>query len=230
VLEASALPSGRFGELVFTDEQLTLLGDLAGEPGFPGARRPQLDAEAWAAVAQGLAARGTIHDDGPQAGVRLADAALGIALYADRWLWITIRDALDEELGGQDIIWLAGGVAVRHTVTTNGFHHFAAGTVEDLVAELLMFVAAAGGPAAARRTLTAAELAGEFDGAARIVSCNCSLRSDPDRIAGRSLTLAESTGGGLWVLETDSAGTPVLEPVTVQDARERVRSLVATLG
>jgi hypothetical protein len=74
------------GELLFTDEQLVLLARLAGRPGFPGARSPELTDAGWEAVAQGLAARGAIHDDDETAPPRLADVVLGVVLAADRWL------------------------------------------------------------------------------------------------------------------------------------------------
>jgi hypothetical protein len=94
------------GELIFTDEQLTLLGDLADRPGFPGARRPQLDEAGWAAVGHGLAARGAVHDDDPSAPARLVDVVLGSVLHADRWLSISLTDSEDEGLGGQEVLWL----------------------------------------------------------------------------------------------------------------------------
>jgi hypothetical protein len=40
-------------ELVFTDDELTVLARIAGEPAFPAAHRCDLDDAAWAAIARG---------------------------------------------------------------------------------------------------------------------------------------------------------------------------------
>jgi hypothetical protein len=231
VLEAPAAAPTAPGELVFTDEQLTLLGDLAGEPGFPGARRPPLDRAAWAAVAQGLAARGVIHDDEPGAGIRLTDAALGVALHADRWLWITVHDAQDDTRSGQDILWLAGSVAVRQLVTASGFHHFSAGKPGDLLATVAsFFTGAACGQPGAPRPLAEAELEQLYADALHVMTCDCSRRTEEGVVEGQTLTLVETADDGLCLLDTHADGSVVLAPMTPEGARQRVESLAATLG
>ena len=57
-------------------------GRRAGR-GFPGTRSPELSDAGREAVAQGLAARGAIHDDDEAAAPRLADVVLGVVLAAD---------------------------------------------------------------------------------------------------------------------------------------------------
>lgn len=227
--EASAPESSTPGQLVFTDEQLTLLGDLAGEPGFPAARRPQLDRPAWAAVARGLAARGVIHDDEPGAEIRLADAVLGVALYADRWLWITVNDTQDDTRSGQDILWLAGNVAVRQLATASGFHHFSSGEPGDLLATVAEFAGAASGQPGAPRTLTEPELERLYADAVRVMTCDCSRRTGEGAVEGQMMTLVQTADDGLCLLDTHEDGALVLEPITPKAACDRVESLAAAL-
>lgn len=227
MLEAPAPTPRPPGELVFTDEQLTLLGDLAGEPGFPGARRPPLDDAAWAEVAQGLLARGVIHDDGPDAEVRLVDAALGVVLYADRWLWITVDDAQDDTRSGQDILWLAGSVGVRQLATASGFHRFLAGEPGDLLATVAEFAEAASGRSAVPRVLAEAELEQLYAAALRVLTCDCSRRT-AGVVEGETLTFVETAGDGLCLVDTQGDGAVVLEPIAPEDALRRVAALAAT--
>jgi hypothetical protein len=231
VAYAPTAPPATPGELVFTDEQLTLLADLAGLPGFPGASRPRLDAAGWAAVAQGLIARGVIHDDDPGGAVPLADAVLGGALYADRWLWITVSDTQDPQAGsGQEILWLKDGVRVRQTVTSNGFHRFSTATPRDMLAEVLTLPADSGKPAPSVPRLTPEELEDAVAGARRVLRLEACRRAGPTRVTGAELTLIESPEHGLCMLDVEAGGAAALTPLTAAEARAQVDALVDAIG
>jgi hypothetical protein len=217
-------------QLVFTDEQLTLLALLAGEPGFPATPAPELDAAAWTAVAQGLVARGLIHDDEPSVEVRLADAVLGVALFADRSLSVTSVEPQDEDATRQEILWLKGELAVRQTRSAAGFHHFSTGTISE-PPELPPDLAAAGrSPPAPARPLSEAELADELFSARRVISVEAGRRHSDGAVTGERLTFVESAEHGLLLLGDADDGSAVLEPITPDGARERVASLAASLG
>jgi hypothetical protein len=228
-VEDTAAPPGTLGTLVYTDEQLTLIADLAGEPSFPGARRPELDEAAWTAVAHGLIARGAIHDDDPPTPVRLVDAVLGVALYADRWLWITI-DSQEEGASGQEILWLSGDARVRQTVTSDGFHRFATATIDELLGEVLNLRASAGAPAGPPLTLDEEEFGEFMDAACCVVSIECGRRIGEDSVEAQGLTLVESAEHGLRLLGDLSDGSIVLEAITSGAAGEHVMALVAAIG
>ncbi len=223
----TAAPFGP-GELIFTDEQLTLLGDLAGRPGFPGARRPQLDEAAWVAVGRGLAARGAIHDDDPSAPVRLVDMVLGSVLHADRWLLIALTDSEDEGLAGQEVLWLNGDMRVRQTVTSDGFHRFSTAEIDELLAAAFELVTPADGKPGPPRALSADELEQILAGASRILRFDVGRRLADDRVESESLTLVESGEHGLCLLGEDG-DVPMLEPVTLDGARQQIGALAATL-
>jgi hypothetical protein len=231
VADAPTAPPATPGELVFTDEQLTLLADLAGLPGFPGASRPRLDDAGWTAVAHGLMARGVIHDDDPGGAVRLADAVLGVALHADRWLWITVSDTQDPEAGsGQEILWFKAGVRVRQTVTCNGFHRFSTATPADLLAEMLTLLADAGTPGRPAPQLTPAELEDAVAGAHRVLRFEACRRAGPTRVTGAELTLVESPEYGLCMLDVDPGGAAALAPLTADEARAQLDALAEMIA
>jgi hypothetical protein len=221
-------------ELVFTDEQLTLLATLAGEPSFPGAQPPQLDEEGWIAVASGLLARGVLHDDDSDDDVHDSDAVLGIALFARSSLWISMTYAPGEGASRQEILWLDGDAVVRQTRTPDGFHFFTTGdrsAVGELQASVLAFLDAAparsgergmltefeledalellheeGADAAVRRHPAAAGYVAALDDARCVVSVECSRRIGEDLVEGDGLTLVDSPGQGLWLAREDPWG------------------------
>lgn len=218
------------GELVFTDEQLVLLADLAGRTGFPGTRRPELDEAAWNAVAQGLAARGVIHDDDPSAEPRLPDIVLGVVLDADRWLWLTIVDG-DEELHSRaEILWLKGELLIRQTAIPAGFHRFSRATVDELLDEALELPPPAGAPAGAPRSLSDDEAEQLLAEARRTTTIECGRRIGGSQIEGEARTFVETRAGELWLLGSDGDGSAMLEPITPDGAREQIGALAATLG
>jgi hypothetical protein len=218
------------GELVFTDEQLTLLGDAAGRPGFPGATRPQLDEAGWIAVAQGLAARGVIHDDDPSADVRLADAVLSVVLHADAWLWVTVSDGEDEELSGQEMLWLSRDLRVRQSVTSNGFHRFSTGDVGELLDEVFGLLPATDSPPGPSHTLTEGELERLFADAPRMIQLDAGRRTGEARIDAELLCLIDSPALGLCVLDEDDGQAAAIHPIGVADARARISALAASIG
>jgi hypothetical protein len=228
-MDAATRPPTAPGELVFTDEQLTLLGQLAGHSGFPGARQPHLEDAGWAAVAQGLAARGLIHDDDEDAEPRLADVVLGVVLAADRWLWVRIVDERRGAEPSHEILWFKHELRIRQTVAPTGFHRFSTATVEDLLAETLVLPAE--GDQAGRTPLTPGEeeLERLLTDARRVTSLECGRRAD-DGVEGELLTIVHARSGELWLLGSDQDASVVLEPIAPDEARERVATLVATLG
>lgn len=240
-------------ELVFTDEQLTLLAAMAGEPSFPGARPPTLGAAAWQAVAGGLAARGLPRAVKPDA----IDAVLGVVLFADSSLCSTLLYAPGEGVNRNETLWLRGGAIVRQTTTPDGLHGFRAGAgaaVDDLLAAVLDFPTAAGSqpgppqaltqgeladavgalkvdgaPAAAERHPAAAGYVEALADARRLVRVEARSRVGEDRFDGDELTIVESPRHGLWLARGDSSGDAImLERVTVASAREQVMALVTT--
>jgi hypothetical protein len=232
-------------ELVFTDEQLTLLATLAGEPGFPGAPAPELDEAGWVAVASGLLARGVLHDDDSDGEVHDSDAVLGIALFAPCSLWISMSYAPGEGSSRQEILWLDGDAVVRQTRTPDGFHFFTTGdrsAVAELQESVLAFLDGApsqsgergvltefeledalellheeGADAAVRRHPAAAGYVAALDDARCVVSVECSRRVGDDLVEGDGLTLVDSPDHGLWLAREDPWGEePGGELVVVQ--------------
>jgi hypothetical protein len=219
-------------ELVFTDEQLTLLAIMAGEPAFPGAPAVQLDEAGWAAVAGSLLARGVLHaEDDDDEEVHDSDAVLGVALFAPRALWITMHFAPGEGTTRQEILWVSGEVAVRHTRTADGFHFFATGEEASVAAfrdGILDALDSTGAQPGEPRTLGEEELddaidvlddegvdaavtrcpaaAGyleALDDARCVMSIECSHRIGEDRVEGDGLTLVDSRRHGLWLVRDD---------------------------
>ena len=219
-------------ELVFTDEQLTLLAIMAGEPAFPGTPAAQLDEAGWAAVAGSLLARGVLHaEDEDDEQFHDSDAVLGVALFAPRALWITMNFAPGEGATRQEILWVSGAVAVRHTRTADGFNFFATGeeaSVAEFQDSLLDALDSTSAESGERRTLSEDELdvaldvldeegveaavercpaaAGyitALDDARCVMSIECSHRIGEDRIEGDGLTFVDSRRYGLWLARDD---------------------------
>lgn len=202
------------GELVFTGEQLTLLGDLAGQPGFPFAQRPALDEAGWGAVARSLAARGVIHDDDESSPVRLADAVLGLVLAADRWFAVTVieGDGDGDEPGiGHDILWLKGDLRVRQTVSPEGFHRFWASELDELLAGVLELTDADAPPQ-------------------RILRFEAVRKVGDDSVEGAAIVLLRSSEHGLCLVADEPDDPGSLAPISPEDARAEVTALAATLG
>lgn len=215
-------------ELVFSDEQLALLGTLAGQPGFPAAVTPELDEAGWEAVAGGLLARGVLRDEDDHGDeVHDSDAVFGVVLSAPRSLWITIDYAPGEGDSRQEILWLDGDVVVRQTRTPDGFHVFTTGDrsqlllFQDSVLAFLDDVSSVPGEArtlpapdledalelldekgpgaAAQQYPAAAGYVAAVDDARCVISVDCSHRIGEDRIEGDGLTLVDSAVHGLWL-------------------------------
>jgi hypothetical protein len=214
-------------ELVFTDEQLALLGTLAGLPGFPAAVTPELDEAGWEAVAGGLLERGVLRDEDDYGDeVHDSDVVFGVVLSAPRSLWITIDYAPGEGASRQEILWLDGDNVVRQTRTPDGFHLFTTGDRSQLLLfqdsvlaflddvpslpgerrtlpgdeleDALELLDEEGPGAAAQRYPAAAGYVAAVDDARCIVSVDCSHRIGDDRIEGDGLTLVQSADG-LWL-------------------------------
>jgi hypothetical protein len=107
-------------ELVFTDDELTVLARMVGEPVFPATHLPQHDDATWAAVARGLVARGAVLDGDPPA--MAADVAdlLGVVLYSERELLLTLIYAPGEADNRGEILCRRGDAIVRYTGTEDG--------------------------------------------------------------------------------------------------------------
>jgi len=146
-----------------------------------------------------------------------------VALYADRWLWVTIDDREDEAHSGQEILWVAGEVRVRQTVSSNGFHRFGTGDAEELLAVVLA------GDADQAPPPVGGDPGEILAGARRVARVECGRRSG-DRIEGAELTLVESAAGALWILASDDGGSDVLKPVSAAGAREQLAALAAGTG
>jgi hypothetical protein len=229
-LDVSAHAPSAPGELVFTDEQLTLLAQLAGYQTFPGARSPQLEDAGWAAVAQGLAARGVIHDDDETAEPRLADIVLSLVLAADRWLWIRIAGSDEQTAHGDEILWFKEHVRIRQTVAPSGFHRFSAATADELVAGALELLTQDDVARRAPRALSGADAERTLEDARRITTVECGRRLDGSTVEAEVLTIATARDGALWLLGADDDGAVTLQPTSHEDARAQVSALAATLG
>ena len=224
---ATDLPAGA-ARLVFTDEQLTLLARMAGEQTFPGARPPELDTAGWAAVAEGLAARGVIGGEQAAGEVRLTDAVLGVVLGAERMLAVTVAPGTGDGGTRHEILWIKGPVRVRQTVTEAGFHLFSTCEPGELIDATLELP---GGRDcdAPPRALTTAERDELLAAPARITSVEVSTRIGDDRVEGEALTLVESAAGELWLLD-EADGSPVLTPLAPDEARARIDALLASIA
>jgi hypothetical protein len=127
-------------ELVFTDDELTVLARMVGEPVFPATHLPQHDDATWAAVARGLVARGAVLDRDPPA--MAADVAdlLGVVLYSERELLLTLIYAPGEADNRGEILCRRGDAIVRYTGTEDGvntFHRCAQPGIDALLAAAL---------------------------------------------------------------------------------------------
>jgi hypothetical protein len=109
-------------ELVFTDDELTVFARMVGEPVFPATHLPQHDDATWAAVARGLVARGAVLDGDPPA--MAADVAdlLGVILYSERELLLTLIYAPGEADNRGEILCRRGDAIVRFTGTEDGIN------------------------------------------------------------------------------------------------------------
>lgn len=111
-------------EIVFTDDELTVLARMAGEPVFPATHLPEHDDATWAAVARGLVARGAVLDGDPPATAPDVAELLGIVLYAERELFLTIIHAPGEGVNNGQILCRRGAEIVRYTGTEDGVNTF----------------------------------------------------------------------------------------------------------
>jgi hypothetical protein len=240
-------------ELVFTDEQLTMLAALAGEEAFPYAGSPDLDDDGWEAVARGLVARGVLRDDRTMADDRILDALLGIVLSADSCLRMTMVYAPGEGDSRHEVLWVQGDALVRQTVSPAGVHRFAGGnrvTLDMLLALLLQFPAAEefeeGDPvvvseqqytdavallsregldAAVERHPLAAHFLEALADARRLTNAEARHTGD-DHVEGEELTLVESPTQGLWLMRQEQdQHVVVLQPIAPETGRELVSRL-----
>jgi hypothetical protein len=240
-------------DLVFTDEQLTLLATLAGEPEFPYTGSPALDDAGWDAVAGGLVARGVLREDRTMADDRILDAVLGIVLFADSSLRMTMVYAPGEGDSRHEILWVQGDALVRQTVTPTGIHRFAGGNrvaLDMLLAALLQFPAAEdseegdaltvaeeqyadavallrseGVEAAAQSHPLVAGYLEALADARRLTNAE-SRHTGEDCFEGEELTIVESPSQGLWLMRQDAGeGAVVLRPIAAATGRELVAQL-----
>jgi hypothetical protein len=242
-------------DLVFTDEQLTMLAALAGEDAFPFAGDPALDDDGWDAVAGGLVARGVLRDDRTMADDPMLDALLGIVLFADTSLRLTMVYAPGEGDSRHEVLWIQGDALVRQTVSPAGVHRFCGGNrvaLDMLLAVLLQFPAAEdsvegdavqistqqyadavallrrdGVEAAVERHPLAAEYLEALADARRLTNAEARYcDEEEDRVEGDELTLVESPTQGLWLMHQDEEEDSVLlQPISPVTGRELVGAL-----
>ena len=241
-------------ELVFTDEQLTMLAWLAGEDGFPYAGSPELDEAGWDAVAGGLVARGVLREDHTMADDPILDAVLGIVLFADSSLRLTMVYAPGEGDSRHEVLWIQGDALVRQTVTPGGVHRFAGGnrlSLDMLIAVLLQFPTAddsveghgveispqqyaeavallrrEGVDAATEDHPLLAEYLEALADARRLTNAEARHCAEEDRYEGDELTLVESPTQGLWLMhQADEDGAVLLQPIAPETGREAVGAL-----
>ena len=111
-------------ELQFTDDELTVLARMVGEPVFPATHLPEHDEATWAAVARGLVALGAVLDGDPPAMAPDVAELLGVVLYAERRLLLTIIHAPGEGANNGQILCRRGEEIVRYTGTEEGVNTF----------------------------------------------------------------------------------------------------------
>jgi hypothetical protein len=111
-------------ELVFTDDELTVLARMVGEPVFPATHLPQHDDATWAAVARGLVARGAVLDVDPPAMEAGVEDLLGVVLYGERRLFLTLIYAPGEGANRGEVLCRRGDAIVRYTGTQDGVNTF----------------------------------------------------------------------------------------------------------
>lgn len=111
-------------ELVFTDDELTVLARMVGEPVFPATHLPEHDDATWAAVARGLVARGAVLEGDPPAIDPGVEDLLGVVLYSERRLFLTLIHAPGEGDNRGEILCRRGDVIVRYTGTEEGVNTF----------------------------------------------------------------------------------------------------------
>jgi hypothetical protein len=240
-------------ELVFTDEQLTLLAALAGEDAFPFCGEPELDDDGWDAVANGLVARGILREDRTMADDPILDALLGVVLFADSSLRLTLVYAPGAGDSRHEVLWMQGDALVRQTVMPAGVHRFAGGnrvSLEMLLALLLQFsdvedsvegealeisprqyadAVALLRSEGVEEAVDSHPLAAEFLAAladARLL-CNAEGRHfEEDLYEGDELTLVESPAQGLWLVhQADEEDSVLLTPIAPETGREVVGAL-----
>ncbi len=245
-------------DLVFTNEELTLLANLAGAAYFPCTGSPVLDDATRVAVGRGLIARGVLRDDEPPVAVEVVQALLNTVLHADRSLWLTVRSA-----GGDDdryeVVWLRDGAVARHRPSYDGTHRllvYDRSAVDDLLAVALRLDVAPDAPSGEPHTVServlldalelnasqgtaaarerAPELAGYLDALSdmrRETRLEARRHLDGGGVDSEELTLIESPGHGLWVVrELPASGAVTVQRTSVASAREQATRLVRAAG
>jgi hypothetical protein len=120
-------------------------------------------------------------------------------------------------------------VRVRQTVTSDGFHRFSTAEIGELLASAFELVAPTVAPTGTPTALSGEELEQVVAGARRILRFDAGRRLADERVQSESLTLLASDEHGLCLLGEDG-GSPMLEPVTLDGAREQIAALAATIG
>jgi hypothetical protein len=223
-------------ELVFTDDELTLLARMVGEPVFPATRAPEHDDATWAAVARGLVARGAVLDGDPPAMAPDVEELLGVVLYAERQLFLTIIHAPGEGDNNGQILCRRGDEIVRYTGTEDGVNTFrrcGREGVDALLAEALDLRVSGVFEAGATQTLSDADFLDALelnisDGAAaagrrhpgaggyvealadsrRMATVRSMRRLPDDYFEAAELTVNASWKHGLWVVRELPGATP----------------------
>jgi hypothetical protein len=242
--------------LVVSDDELGVLWAIAGRPLFGYAPPRELDEAAWRAVLRGLVARGFIEDGDPPQLAADVQRLVGVALFADQMLQVTVNH-YGADGGGdssQDVVWRRGESLVRQTPTPNGLHRFSAldrAAIDALLAEALAFPAVDGARTGEPQTLGSdeyrqglAQLVAE--GADAAVARHPSLAGFADALQhggdgtivmlldgaleGGELSFTASPQHGLWVRRDGGDDTVVLQRVSPETAREQVAELVRAFG
>lgn len=137
-------------DLVFSDEELTVLARMLDEEYFPSTLPPELDDDGWRAVERGLVARGAVHGRFRRAIADDVAEVLEVVLGAERSLWLTVVFAPgDAESWGQ-ILWFRGDDVVRQTAERDGPQQLVVcdrSAVDDMIAAALDFPGVAGSQA-----------------------------------------------------------------------------------
>ncbi|MEA2149639.1 MAG: hypothetical protein QOD69_1469 [Solirubrobacteraceae bacterium] len=214
-------------EIVFTDDELTVLARMVGEPVFPATHLPEHDDATWAAVARGLVARGAVLDGDPPAMVAGVEDLLGAVLYAERKLFLTLIHAPGEGANSGEILCRRGDEIIRYTATEDGVNTLrrcGQAGIDALLAEALDLREAGEsepGPArnvsdedflgalelnvsdgaivAGARYPAAAEYLEALDDSRRMATVISKRRLPDDRFEAAELTVNASWHHGLWL-------------------------------
>jgi hypothetical protein len=212
-------------QFALSDEEVTLLARMAGLPGFPAARAPQLGDAGWVAVGRALAARSILHGGVEPVVADEVAAVLDVVLFAEGALWCNVDHRPGEGEDRAEVLWFAGDAIVRHTLSPSGVHEFALSdrpAIDDLLAAV---------PAQASPPPAAAQELSESDWQAACADARVTITVHALRGADHaSLTVVDSAQHGLCAARADASGAVVLERLDAAGARAQLTAIAGTAG